>query len=303
MLSYYWIRYMKKYLFILFFVLILPVFSIFNHIEAYQHYLSVADSGFDSDYGDYDSGGSWDSGGSSWDNDYSYGGSSGGSIDSKYLPVALFFVTGVVGVLIVSRHAINVRETQKRTEKRINSVLLGYYNLQPGDGSKDELVQAAYANYVNIQKAWMNRDLTNVRNLLTDEIYNMYQMQIETLIEDNQINVMSDFEFVCGGVSYKRTKNNIQTIKIILCVNCKDYIEEAQKHKVVNGDRRAKITYIYELTFIREINSSKTINCPTCGAEVKKQMSAVCPYCNNLLLLNSADITMSNKLILHQFKR
>ena len=305
---------MRKFLFILFFTLMFPVVSLIifqpRDYKYYTNYQTTADSGFDSDYGgSWDGGGgSWDGGdsswdgGSSWDNDYSSS-SSTGSLDAEGWAFLLCFISGTVIICIISRYAINAHEKRKRVEQYLNYTLLNYYSLEPGDGVDSELIQEVYKIYVDIQQAWMNRDLSPIRHLLTDEMYNMYQMQIETLIEDNQMNVMSDFEFVCGRLVSKRTKNNIQTLKVILCVNCKDYIKDINKQKVINGDKKATITYIYELIFVRDMEASKTINCPACGAQVKNQMSAVCPYCKNSLLSTSFDITMSNKSILHQFKR
>ena len=64
---------MRRFLFILFFTLMLPVFSLIifqpRDYKRYTNYPTTADSGFDSDYG-----GSWDGGGGSWDG----GGSSWG---------------------------------------------------------------------------------------------------------------------------------------------------------------------------------------------------------------------------------
>ena len=309
---------MKKFIFILLLIFILPISSItlFRHQE-YAICSTSTDSGFDSDYDDYD-GGSWGGGGSSWGNDndnnynnnYSnnYGGSYGsGSYDGSsssedIMPIIIIPILMIVA-LIVASIVIKCRQKRKNAEQYIYKTLYYDYFLEPGEGADSEIIQSAYLNYVEIQKAWMNRDLSNVRHLLTDEMYNMYQMQIETLIEDDQINVMSNFEFVCGRVQYMETTNNDETYKIILCVNCKDYIKSASNNKVISGKKNATITYIYELTFIRNTNSNKAINCPSCGALVDNQMSATCPYCNNSLLLTSSSITLSNKQILKQFKR
>lgn len=303
---------MKKFMLILCLIFALPMLSLvsFTHHDC-NYYSTTADSGFDSDYGDYDDGGSWgggyDDGDDYWGNDYNnndYSGSySSGSVDIGTLFLALFIsIVPLVIMLIIKTHT-DSHNKRKAVKKHIINVLSSYYKLLPGDGQNIEEVKSAYANYVEIQKAWMNRDITPVRHLLTDEIYNMYQMQIETLIEDNQINIMSDFNFVCGKVVSTRTHSNTKTIKVILCVDCKDYIKSADNHKIVSGDKKATITYIYELTFIKDLKSNETANCPSCGASVKKQMSTTCPYCNNSLLLTGTNLTMSNKKILHQFKR
>lgn len=310
---------MKKFILILLLILAIPMFSYVAYQHDYLYFPTTADSGFDSDYGDYDGGGSWGGdygGGGSWDddddydNDYDYNSNrnySGGPIDSSLLLLAFLIIAIAITTPFVINAAANALKNRiqrnRAIKNRIHETLFNEYGLFPGKGCDSEFIQAIFQSYVKIQLAWMNRDLSSVRHLLTDEIYNMYQMQVETLIEDNQINVMSDFELVCGKLKSKRTSNNIETLKVILCVNCKDYIKTANSNKVIKGDKRATITYIYELTFLRDVNSNKTTNCPSCGAEVKKQMSTNCPYCKNLLLLTSATPTMSNKLILHQYKR
>ena len=316
---------MKKFLLLSLLILSLPLlsFAIYNHQEF--QYFSIADSGFDADYGDYDSGGSWGGG----SNDDYYGGSSGsgsssgssssgsnlnhvsaGSLSTEEAVCVIFIVIFILtlGVSICWLPDI-IRNNKKKkrkinipTQYRIKNILFTNYRLQPGEGENLKLIQSSYNNYVEIQKAWMNRDLTPIKHLLTDEMFNMYQMQVNTLVEDNQINVMSDFEFVCGGVSSITANKNFETLKIILCVNCKDYIKNANNNKVISGNKNAKLTYIYELTFVRDTNAKKKTNCPTCGAKVKNQMSTTCPYCNNNLLLTSSNLTLSNKKILYQFK-
>jgi len=314
---------MKKFFCIMFLILILPAISlIILYKPMEQYYPKSADSGFDYDYGDYDSGGSWDNDydddydGGSWGGSYNssdrnkgtYSGGSGNLSPSDLLDI-LGFILGAI-LICVSPLFFNLyipyakKRNQKRRDTlyRINTVLANDYYLQQGDGLKDEVVKYAYLTYVEIQKAWMNRNLAPVRHLLTDEIYNMYQMQIETLIEDNQVNVMSDFKFICGKLNSVTTNKNMETLKVILCVKCKDYIKDIKNNFVVNGDKRATITYVYELTFVRDKTANKPINCPTCGALVEQQMSTNCSHCKNSLLLTSSNLTMTNKVILEHFK-
>ncbi len=287
---------MKRFLLRLLAISILPILGliIFSN-QYYRCNVTTADSGFDAGYGDYDSGGDYwgDDGGGYWDGSDS---SSNGSAD----PVATLIAIGLSIVVTIIVKAYTSYSNKLRYTKE---VLLNNFGLRPGDGDDSAEVKDAYQSYVNIQKAWMNRDLTPIKHLLTDEMYNMYQMQVETLVEDNQINVMTDFEFVCGKVSSVKNINNLQTIKIILCVNCRDYIKDANTRKLISGSKTATITYIYELTFVRDVKAKKATNCPACGAKVKNQMSANCPYCNNSLLLTSSDMTLANKVIKHQFKR
>lgn len=304
---------MKKFTITLF-IIIFSIFS-FTNLLSHKQIPTFADSGFDAGYDSYYDSSSWgdSSSDSYWDDDYNYnsgssynsnyssnsGNGSAGFDDFKYMIITVLIVFLFVLVLVfVIKLAIR---NGGRLNFSLSKFLYNYFNMQDGYGRNNELIQNAYENYVKIQEAWMNRDLTPVKNLLTDEMYNMYQMQLETLIEDKQINVMSNFLFVAGKIKSTTTHNNIETIKVILCVKCKDYIKK-ENGRVVSGSKHAKITYIYELTFVRGAKTSETINCPTCGAPVKQQMSATCSHCGNPLLLSSPDLTLSNKKILYQLK-
>ena len=314
---------MKKFTFVLLFVLILSVFSVLSFSgltqNEYQNIPNYADSGFDGDYGgDYggydDWGGSY--GGSSyWDDDDDYYSSSsdryysddddysgGGSGDLMIIVYALVGLVAIYALVFGIQHLSAKADRKSKQRSRIKDTLRSYYRLWPGDGKDSDVVQTAYENYVKIQIAWMNRDLTPVRHLLSDEMYNMYQMQLDTLIEDNQINVMTDFQFYCGRVKSKKHPDNIQTIKVLLCVKCKDYIKMANSNKVISGDKGATITYLYELIFVRDLGTEKTMSCPNCGAEVRKQMSGTCKHCNAPLLLTSPEMTLISKKVEEQFK-
>lgn len=305
---------MKKIFLLLIIILISPIlsFTVF-HSQDLQRIPTIVDSGFDSGYSDYDSG-SWDSdygsswGSSSWDDDdddhyYSSGSSSGEPADLLTIVIVLVIYLLIIGFVLLIKGYFEYIRKKAQEERGIYNKIFMEYGLTPGDGSDSEIIQTAYENYVKIQKAWMYRDLEPVRNLLSDEMYNMYQMQLDTLIEDKQINMMLNLEFVCGGVVDEIIYNNTQTVSIILCVNCKDYIIDENNKKVVSGSRKAKLTYVYKLTFVRGLGENKTTVCPACGATVENQMSTTCPYCNNTLLLISSELTLTNKKIELQFKQ
>ena len=265
---------------------------------------TLADSGFDSDYGSHDDSYSYDSPGggysSSWDDD-DYSGGGLFTISDGFV-FAVGFVCATLAIIFAIRYKLTGKTTIHIRPKNINKLLADKVNLRLGEGRNEKLIKETYKNYVKIQKAWMNRDLAPIKHLLTDEMYNMYQMQLDTLIEDNQINVMSHFKFICGKTTSITSLKGIEKIEIILVVKCKDYIIDASNKTVINGSKHSKLMYIYELTFLRDRNQEKMTRCPTCGAQVKKQMSATCSYCHNPLLLTSPELTLSNKKIKYQFK-
>lgn len=50
----------------------------------------------------------------------------------------------------------------------------------------------AYHIYRQLQVAWMNFDYDKIKELVSDEMYNMYVNQLETLKVKNQKNMMEE---------------------------------------------------------------------------------------------------------------
>ena len=121
---------MKRFILIFFAILVLPILSltIVFHQE-HQHIPTPADSGFDSDYGDYDSGG-WDDddydsgyGGGYWnddDDDY-YSSSSGSSYSGggNLSTVEILILVTIMGALISIPFIIQaIVESNKKKRRR-----------------------------------------------------------------------------------------------------------------------------------------------------------------------------------------
>ncbi|MDD2856850.1 MAG: TIM44-like domain-containing protein, partial [Desulfuromonadaceae bacterium] len=80
---------------------------------------------------------------------------------------------------------------------RTNNIQPQYDDLETGlshirqcDSSFDEnsYNDLVMDNFFKIQSAWMNRDLTSVKGLLTDEMLHIFQTDLNKLITDKQIN-------------------------------------------------------------------------------------------------------------------
>ena len=129
-----------------------------------------ADSGWDTDY---DSDSSWDSG-SSWDT-----GSSGyyhsSSPASGGVAVIITIVVIVIIVMVIAQ------ENKKKTSSNIKISNVINYNditeekLQSFDDSLtlEKFKEEVFNIYKDIQEAWMNFATDKIRNLTTDELYNM----------------------------------------------------------------------------------------------------------------------------------
>lgn len=277
--------------------------------------LALADSGFDFDY-DYDYGGGSSGGGGSWDDDWGgssggdYGGSSGssgGSVtltaeEARWFLLALGIIAAITVLIVVlvkttrkrraRRAAIRMR--QERIEKR--------YGLFKGRGTDLPDIKDAFDTYVKIQNAWTARDLTPVRHLLCDELYNMYQMQLDTLIENKQINIMENMNLYSGRILLKSSSKKGNKLQVLVTVSLNDYIVNEKTKAVVKGEKNRKIACVYELTFVKSKSEVLVQNCPSCGAKVENNMSTQCPHCTSSLLMQADHYTLTNKRILDQYE-
>ena len=269
-----------------------------------------ADSGWDTDY---DS--SWDSG-SSWDNDYDYdydydyddwdsSSSSGGSYSGSYsggdativlfpMIVIVVFVFTIVIMSTGKNRKSNTSEREKRRSEYLSkkTEYQQYNKLTLELASKiipnfniEEFNFKAYQIFYDTQLAWMNFDYDKLKNLVTDELYNSYVMDLDVLKVKNQKNTMKGFELVESYIFDLKEENGMYIAKVYLNVKFYDYIENINTGMILRGTNNRKLNNIYVLTLIKTKKEASNINiCPRCGAPVEGNSIGICEYCKSKLI-------------------
>lgn len=270
--------------------------------------VSLADSGWDYSY---DSGSDWDSGGwsssnsgwSSYDYDYDYSHGSGVAISPIGMGIYLVFMAIIIYAIVAADHRVRrgrVKRYQKE-QKEIDDKYKERLSLYP-EFKEDEFLNKAFEIYKNIQEAWSNFDYDTLCKLTTNELYNTYKMQLETLALKNQKNIMSNFVKQYISIKDVQEVNGILTIKVVLKVYQKDYVINTLNGKVVRGNAIKTCGVLYELTFVnnKKVEEFLTV-CPNCGAKVENVVSQKCEYCNSDLVGNSVDNwVLAKKQVLYQ---
>lgn len=273
-----------------------------------------ADSGWDSSYdsgSSWDSSSSWDSG-SSWDNDYDYdydsgSGSSGSSCTTEecrretlIIMFVIFALTFGVPILIVVTSILNKKVKQQNIQREIQKTFT------PIDKEKvnsiipnfdiEEFNFKAYQIFYDIQIAWMNFDYDKLKDLVTDELYNSYVMQLDALKLKNHKNTMKDFELINSCIFDLKEENGVYIAKVGLNVKFYDYIENVNTGMILRGTANRKLNNTYVLTLIRsKEDTNKINNCPRCGAIVEGNSTGICEYCKSKLINKNYDWVMSKK--------
>jgi len=310
--------------FVLVFIFALTVISEFNFFSL------ATDSGFDTSY---DSGGSsWDSGDSSWDNDSNWdssydsssaSGSGGGSGSANLIVVMVlvvglvilipfivvlipfifiiciasligYAVNGVFGAIIAVLISMSLMYFRSKSRSKKNNIkFVDLVELTP---ENINIKNDCYNIFCEVQKAWMDFDYNKLRTLVTDELYNTYYNQLQTLSLKGQKNIMSDFEFVDSALVSKRDINNITTVLIRLRVRFYDYIVDSN-YKIMRGNSSRKVDMTYMLEFV--INKNELNYCPNCNAPLDSG-ATICNYCHSNINAITGKMKLSVKKVLSQ---
>ena len=274
--------------------------------------VAKADSGWDVGY---DSGGSW--GGGSWSSgsSHDYGShhdyGSSYSSDDSYPISPLDRIMDILQIVIIlsiyltcmfkllrksepTRSKIEIRPIPPKIYHEVSDEVFEKYNI-----NKDELKQMVFDKYVDIQNGWMNFDYDNLRNLLTDELYNSYKMQLEALSLKKQKNIMADYKLLDIKIVNIKNENNIINVDAYLKISMYDYVIDFEE-KVVRGQKDQKVEVTYLITFVKTIKDANVIKCPNCGAELDAIVGGTCSYCRSVIVGDAKDYVMSKKTCINQ---
>ena len=163
-----------------------------------------------------------------------------------------------------------------------------------------EFKKMAYDKYVQIQQSWTNFDYDKLKDLLSDELYNSYRMQLETLKIKNQKNIMKDFKFYYAKVYRVVESSGIITVSVYLNISMYDYVVDS-KGTTIRGNDRRKVNIGYVIDFTKDINSNSEVKiCPNCGSEINMKVSGNCEYCRSKIIVKPTDYVMSRKTNISQ---
>lgn len=280
----------------------------------------------DYDYSyDYDSGSDWDWDSDndwSWDDDdddYYYGGTYSGDNDDND-PLGEIIGTGFVIILIlifiVGPIILNLSGGKTSTNTPSSSKPVGG-GVRPANGGQgrnvtvpdrtgeieqiikkddpnftaDDFTSFAKEVYIDIQNAWCARDLTTVRPVMHNNLYNTTQKQVQSKIDQK---VIYHYESIAINTayltSYVRDKQ-FEYLTVYLNARFIDYQTSEETGEIIRGDKNTRWDFRYKMKFMRtvgvktnEANSSDHgHNCPNCGAPLEMSSSGQCAYCGSVV--------------------
>lgn len=269
---------------------------------------SHADAGYHSSY----SGGSSSSSSSSYSSSShssSYSSSrrsssSGGSyssVESAFAPVIAFIIVAII--IIVISNANKNRGTLNNVNKfavtnnpdAINEIKKHIPNFDV-----NKFLSNGYGIYMRIEEAWMNFELDKVRDIITDEMFNMYESQLTSMEMKGEQNIMKDFKLLNSAITNASVQNDMLQVTTRYVIEFYDYIIKKDTKQVLRGNSNRKIRMVYEMTFIEKLGKTKLDKCPNCGAPININSAGICEYCNSKIVDDNTEWVMSKKISLYQ---
>ena len=244
-----------------------------------------ADSGWDSSY---------DSGGSSYSSS-SHSSSRGGRASE------LWYVTFIIGIVIVVILIGKDSENSTTTNYHYDDISLEDLQKYLPDKTFEQLKEDIFDCFVNIQDAWMNFDYGILKETCTDELYNTYVSQLETLKLKNRQNIMYDYQNLDMKITNITSENNVVSLTVYAKIRFYDYVINTKNDKVTRGSKDSLLTNHYLMTFVIKKGNAKSLNnCPSCGAPFNHNTSGTCEYCGSTIIKESDALVLSKKTTINR---
>ena len=282
---------------------------------------TTAQAGF-GDFNDYDSGGSdWDS--DDWDSDwgssdydsYSYSDDGDGSDASFGETVIIFLIIAIV-CIVVTNAGDKLKKKKQGTTTAGRTVQSRSQAAAPANKTDeissqikehDPLFTAqdflAFAGdvYMDIQSAWEKRDLTPVRAVLHQNLYQQTEKQIQKKIQDGIVNHLERISVNKSYLMSYHKDEDYEYLDVYLAASMIDYQVKEATGEILYGDKTTRWNMQYKMTFMRSVGSltksaedkEKGLVCPNCGAPLTGTSFGKCEYCDSIVTTGAYDWVLS----------
>ena len=139
----------------------------------------------------------------------------------------------------------------------VEDVETGLAHIRQFDSSFDENRHndLVMDNFFKIQGAWMNRDLTSVQALLTDEMRRIFQTDLDKLIKDKQINRLENIAVRKVEIVEAWQESGQDYINTLIYANLLDYTTD-ETGSVLSGSKSDPVKFEEYWTFTRPVGNN-----------------------------------------------
>jgi predicted lipid-binding transport protein (Tim44 family) len=138
-----------------------------------------------------------------------------------------------------------------------NDVETGLRHLRQMDPAFDarRFTDGCLDHFFRIQGGWANRDLSGVRDLLTDEIYGMFSTEAQQLKAKKRINRLENIAVRTVEIAEVWQEKGEDFITVNIYANLLDYTVDEQTGEVLSGSRTEPVKFNEYWTFTRPVGA------------------------------------------------
>ena len=126
------------------------------------------------------------------------------------------------------------------------------------DPSFDEgrFKETAMDIFFKLQGAWMNRDLSSVDTLLTDEMKGIIQRDIDNLLREKKVNRLENIAVRNIEIVEAWQESGQDFLTVLFTANLLDYTTDDSTGKVVEGSKTDPVKFEEFWTFTRALGNN-----------------------------------------------
>lgn len=149
-------------------------------------------------------------------------------------------------------------QNQQNASPGVEDVATGLAHIRQFDPSFDEnrYNDLVMDNFFKIQGAWMNRDLTTVHGILTDEMRRIFQADIDTLFREKKINRLENIAVRNVDIVEAWQESGQDYINTLIYANLLDYTTD-ESGAVVSGSKSDPVKFEEFWTFTRPVGNNQ----------------------------------------------
>lgn len=153
---------------------------------------------------------------------------------------------------------IPISSYQQSNEQISDGAGMGLANIRQRDPSFDEnrFNDSVMDMFFKIQGAWMNRDLSTVSDILTDEMKRIFQADLDKFLRDKQINRLENIAVRNVSITETWQEPGQDYITTMIYANLLDYTTDELTGAVVSGSKTDPVKFEEFWTFIRPVGNN-----------------------------------------------
>jgi predicted lipid-binding transport protein (Tim44 family) len=133
---------------------------------------------------------------------------------------------------------------------------LGYIRQMDGSFDEQRFNDLVMDNFFKIQGSWMNRDLSQVNGLLTDEMKRIFQEDLDRLLRDKQINRLENIAVRNVEIVEAWQESGQDFITTLIYANLLDYTTDDVSGALVSGSKTDPVKFEEYWTFTRPVGNN-----------------------------------------------